>query len=67
MNTAVVKKPCNHPLHLIITLFTCGMWAPFWIVAAMAGRKETVRTAYPPNAHWVVPPREWNPYKGEWQ
>lgn len=83
VNTVVrVKTPCNHPMHAIITLFTCGMWAPFWIAAAVMGRTETVQQypapwlphqahvqqlSAPPNVHHVVPQREWNPYKGEWQ
>lgn len=25
----------NHPLHLVLTLLTCGLWAPVWIVMAI--------------------------------
>ncbi|MFT9523845.1 DUF2510 domain-containing protein [Mycobacteroides abscessus subsp. abscessus] len=25
----------NHLLHLILTLLTCGLWAPIWIILAI--------------------------------
>lgn len=73
-----VRKPCNHTLHLILTLFTCGMWGIFvWPFAAMAGRRETVRFngypaapmtgPYPPQAPPVPvqpPANAVNPYNG---
>lgn len=40
-DTAVVafgSKP-NHILHLLLTLFTCGLWAIVWIVVAAANRE----------------------------
>ncbi|WP_067828939.1 ComEA family DNA-binding protein [Actinomadura kijaniata] len=53
-----VAVPANndgnwHIAHLVITIFTCGAWAPVWIVHAivMASRKPVV----PP------PPQPWNP------
>lgn len=63
--TTVIRKPCNHALHLVLTLFSFGMWAPVWIIVAMTGRKETLRTQVP----YGAPQRQyqWNPYKGEWQ
>lgn len=36
------RRGANHPLHLILTLITCGMWAPVWIVVAAVGRRTTV-------------------------
>lgn len=27
----------NHALHLVLTLFTCGLWLPIWIIAAIFG------------------------------
>lgn len=65
--TTVIRKPCNHALHLVLTLFTFGMWLPVWIIAAMTGRKETQSTQV--QAGWGQPQRQyqWNPYKGEWQ
>lgn len=33
------RTGANHPLHLICTLATCGLWSPVWIVCAIVGRK----------------------------
>lgn len=33
---APVKRGTNHALHLIITICTCGVWLPVWIVVAAA-------------------------------
>ena len=30
----------NHVLHLLITLFTCGLWVVVWIVLALSQRPE---------------------------
>lgn len=35
----VTGKPCNHMLHLILTLVTCFMWSIIWFVLAL-GQKE---------------------------
>lgn len=44
MNSYTVKKPCNHGLHLFLTIITFGLWGLFvWPFAAMVGRKTTVR------------------------
>ncbi|MFC4602626.1 hypothetical protein [Rhodococcus kronopolitis] len=29
------KSGCNHTLHLILTLVTCGLWLPVWILCAI--------------------------------
>ena len=31
----VVHKPFNHSFHLVITLLTCGLWLPVWIILAL--------------------------------
>ena len=31
----VMRKPFNHGLHGLLTLVTCGMWLPVWIVLAI--------------------------------
>lgn len=63
--TTTVKRPCNHPLHLILTFITFGMWAPVWIICAMTGRTETQRVHAPwapqqlppvPVQHYQAPP-----------
>ena len=33
-------KPVNHTLHAIITIFTCALWAPVWLIIALTARKE---------------------------
>ncbi|MEV5836779.1 hypothetical protein [Nocardia sp. NPDC052112] len=27
-----VRPGVNHGLHLVLTLLTCGLWAPIWII-----------------------------------
>lgn len=39
----VEKRGANHVLHLILSVFTGGLWVPFWIAAAMKGRKSVTR------------------------
>lgn len=60
-----VRKPCNHVLHLILSLITFGMWLPVWAVVAAVGRKETVTYpgALPPRVP-MPPPNAVNPYNG---
>lgn len=31
-------KPTNHAFHLIMTILTLGLWAPVWIIVAVAKR-----------------------------
>jgi len=38
----VVSAGTNHALHLILTLLTCGMWLPVWIIVAIAGSGSRV-------------------------
>lgn len=40
----VVGKPTNHILHLLLTVFTCGLWLPLWLLAALDGgeRRHTL-------------------------
>jgi hypothetical protein len=37
--TAVVVygKPVNHVLHLLASVFLCGLWLPIWILIAVSG------------------------------
>lgn len=32
----VPRKRVNHILHLLLTIFTAGLWLPVWIIIAMA-------------------------------
>jgi hypothetical protein len=34
------RRPCNHVLHASLTLITCGLWAPVWIVAWAVARQR---------------------------
>lgn len=36
----VVSPGPNHALHLVLTLLTCGMWLPVWLVVAVAGGRQ---------------------------
>lgn len=40
----VIEQGANHTLHIILSIFTCGLWLPIWAIAAMVGRKKTVTT-----------------------
>ncbi len=33
-------KPVNHALHAILTVCTCGLWLPVWVIVAIAGRRR---------------------------
>lgn len=33
----VYGKPVNHVLHLLATVFLCGLWLPMWIILAVSG------------------------------
>lgn len=37
--TVNVKGP-NHALHFILTIVTCGLWLPVWIIIAVFGRRR---------------------------
>jgi hypothetical protein len=41
---AVVAKgrPVNHVLHVLLSLFTCTLWVPVWLLmTAFAGQRQT--------------------------
>lgn len=29
-------QPCNHVLHLLLTLITFGLWAPIWLIIGIS-------------------------------
>lgn len=33
-------KPVNHTVHAIITIFTCALWAPVWLIIYLTHQKE---------------------------
>lgn len=81
MSRTTIRRPCNHGLHLFLTIITMGMWGIFvWPWVAIYGRRETVTYPgqYPPElvhgATYAVPapyvvaapePNCVNPYNGE--
>ncbi|MYR05297.1 hypothetical protein GTV32_02715 [Gordonia sp. SID5947] len=32
----VPRKSCPHVMHAVLTLLTCGLWLPIWIIDAIA-------------------------------
>ncbi|WP_078344726.1 DUF2510 domain-containing protein [Mycobacteroides chelonae] len=44
--TVIVNQGPNHLLHLILTLLTCGLWIPVWIIIAIisasGGNRQTI-------------------------
>lgn len=36
--TVVVRGGTSHGFHLLMTVLTCGLWLPIWIIAAIVGR-----------------------------
>jgi hypothetical protein len=45
--TMTSGQPTNHILHLLITVFTLGVWLPFWLLIAISsdGVRQLVITA----------------------
>ena len=52
----VVTTGPNHALHLVLTLLTCGMWLPVWLIVAIAGTNRVHVAAQPArsNAGWAI-------------
>jgi len=36
----VTGKPTNHILHLLLSIFTLGLWIPVWIILAIVGGEK---------------------------
>lgn len=69
----VIRRPCNHVLHAVLTFLTCGLWAFVWVPMAVIGRREHVTV----DPRWYNPPlpssqgapsAQWHrdPVTGEW-
>lgn len=54
--TTVTGGGVNHTLHGILTLFTCGFWAPIWILLILVTPKKTHITTMtsPPIPHYPL-------------
>jgi hypothetical protein len=44
----------QHILHLLLSVFTAGLWIPVWIIRAVQGNKRRV---WEPAAGWPPPPQ----------
>jgi len=64
--TTTVKRPCNHALHGLLTLLTCGLWVFVWVPAAIAGRRETIVHHGPPGHLPPAPGWYYDPETGMW-
>ena len=40
--TMVHGKKANHVLHLLLTVFTLGLWAPIWLILALTTKEARV-------------------------
>lgn len=38
-------KPCNHVLHAVLSIFTVGLWLPFWLLIGLT-QKEIRKTRH---------------------
>jgi len=55
----VEKRGANHGLHVVLTIFTCGLWAiTGWPIAAAMGRKTVTRVPVPPMPQQQAP-QQW--------
>lgn len=47
----------KHILHLLLSVFTLGLWIPVWILLALTGGEEQVRLSVDPKGqvHWSGP------------
>jgi hypothetical protein len=47
MATMVSGRPTNHVLHVLVSIFTLGLWLPIWFLIAVTadGEKQLVITA----------------------
>jgi hypothetical protein len=50
-------SPTNHLLHFLVTVFTFGLWLPFWLLMALTStQKRTVATVDESGVvHWSEP------------
>jgi hypothetical protein len=37
----VLPVRTNHAMHLVLSLVTCGMWLPVWVIVAMINSSRT--------------------------
>lgn len=49
-------QPVNHVVHLLATVFLCGLWLPFWIIMATTGgqKRYSVSVDEFGGVHWKL-------------
>lgn len=40
--TLVLGRDVNHVVHVLLVIFTCGIWLPFWLIAAGSMQPRTM-------------------------
>lgn len=69
--TPVSYGGANHGLHAVLTVLSCGMWAPVWIIAALVQRPQTVTATvpvyFPHGTLSVSGTHYWDAYRNSWQ
>lgn len=53
--TTYVPKQTNHLLHLLLTLGTCGMWAPVWAVMVIINMVTKDKHTTTTTGGWYAP------------
>lgn len=53
----MVGQPVNHVLHLLASVFLCGLWIPVWILIAATGGEKHATISVDPSGrvHWSGP------------
>ncbi|MCH9730148.1 MAG: DUF2510 domain-containing protein [Actinomycetia bacterium] len=53
----LIGQPVNHILHLLLSVFTLGLWIPFWIItASTSGQKQYLLAVDTKgHVHWTAP------------
>jgi hypothetical protein len=50
----IVSTGPNHALHLILTLFTCGMWLPIWLLVSIFGHRQVHLAGQPTRSNAAI-------------
>lgn len=37
-------QPTNHTAHLLVSIFLCGLWLPFWVIIAIVQGRQVRRS-----------------------
>jgi Protein of unknown function (DUF2510) len=50
----IVATGPNHALHLVLTLLTCGMWLPVWLIVAIVGNRRVYLAGQPTGSNAAI-------------